>query len=259
MHVSNRTKEKIKELEDIGIKILDFQESLNKTDTIILVLTDYKAIEEHLLKNRKLLLGKNIIQMGTILPDESKYLSLEISYYGGNYIEAPVLGSGREAEIGKLIIMASGSKYIYEKTNILLSHLGQIHYLGEEIGKASALKLALNQLIASLTASFSYSLSIILKEKIDFNIFMDILRDSALYAPTFDKKLSKMIENDFSTANCPLKHLLKDVQLVKKLGETLDLNNEIINSIEKVLEKGVNLNYSDEDYSAIFKVIKNEI
>jgi len=253
--VSNRTYEKVQDIQKKGIKVLSFEESLKESDTIILVLTDYKAIEENLLKKKELLLNKTIIQMGTILPDESKSLSKEVFYYGGSYIEAPVLGSGREAEKGKLIIMVSG--LVNENISTLLSYLGKIYYISEEIGKASVLKLSLNQLIASLTSAFSYSLSIILKENIDINTFMDILRNSSLYAPTFDKKLNKMLENDFSNPNFPLKHLLKDVQLIKKVGNNLNLNNEIINSVEKILEKAIDLNYSDEDYSSLFKVIKN--
>ncbi|GIW22930.1 MAG: 3-hydroxyisobutyrate dehydrogenase [Candidatus Sericytochromatia bacterium] len=257
--VSNRTYDKVLDLEQKGIKVLNFDESLKFSDLIILVLTDYKAIEETLLKNKNLLFRKNIIQMGTILPDESKYLHQEITNYGGNYIEAPVLGSGREAEGGKLIIMISGLKDVVEKCKDIFGNLGKIYYLGNEIGKASTLKLALNQLIASLTVAFSYSLSLIMKEKIDCNVFMDILRNSALYAPTFDKKLNKMLENDFSNPNFPLKHLLKDVQLIRKVGNKLNLNNVAINSIEKILEKAINLDYSNEDYSALFKVIKNEV
>jgi len=256
--VSNRTHEKVKDLDKLGIKVLDFDESLKNTNTIILVLTDYKAIEETLLKNKNLLSGKTIIQMGTILPNESKNLIKEITNYGGNYIEAPVLGSGREAEKGKLIIMVSGLKNIFEKYNELFNHLGEVYYIGSEIGKSSTIKLALNQLIASLTSSFSYSLSLILKEKIDFNIFMNILRDSALYAPTFDKKLSKMINNDFLNPNFPLKHLLKDVQLVKKLGDNLNINNEIINAIEKILEKKLS-KYDIEEKFKMYDVLLSKL
>ncbi len=34
---------------------------------------------------------------------------------------------------------------------------------------------------------------------------MAILRASALYAPTYDKKLQKMLDRDFGTANFPTK------------------------------------------------------
>lgn len=42
---------------------------------------------------------------------------------------------------------------------------------------------------------------------------MAILRDSALYAPTFDKKLQRMLDRDYANPNFPTKHLLKDVRL----------------------------------------------
>ena len=75
-----------------------------------------------------------------------------------------------------------------------------IFYVGK-VGKASALKLALNQLIASLTAAFSVSLSYVQKNEIDSELFMDILRKSALYAPTFDKKLANYESQNFDKTN----------------------------------------------------------
>ncbi len=46
---------------------------------------------------------------------------------------------------------------------------------------------------------------------------MDILRGSALYAPTFDKKLQRMLDRDYANPNFPTKvamHLLKVFVLV---------------------------------------------
>jgi len=60
-----------------------------------------------------------------------------------------------------------------------------------EVGSAAAVKLALNQLIASLTAAFSLSLGFVQRQGTDVELFMQILRQSALYAPTFDKKFPR--------------------------------------------------------------------
>lgn len=40
---------------------------------------------------------------------------------------------------------------------------------------------------------------------------MDILRDSALYVPAFDKKLSRMCDRNYNNPNFSTKHLLTDV------------------------------------------------
>ncbi len=53
-----------------------------------------------------------------------------------------------------------------------------------EVGMAAATKLAMNQLIGSLTAALSMSLGLVQQEGLDVEKFMAIVRESALYAPT---------------------------------------------------------------------------
>ena len=60
------------------------------------------------------------------------------------------------------------------------------------VGAATAVKLAMNQLIGTLTTAFTMSLGLVQREGISVEAFMDIVRQSALYAPTFDKKGSPL-------------------------------------------------------------------
>lgn len=254
----NRTKEKLNNLKSMGIEIADTPlEAVEKSDTIILMLADANAINsvminETILKSVK---DKIIIQMGTILPEESKEFQKIFSENGAEYFEAPVLGSVPQILNETLIILFGGSKEQFEKyKNIFTSFSKDIYYIGE-IGKAAAIKLAFNNLIASLIPSFSLSLGIVQKSNIDLNIFMDILRKSALYAPTFDSKLPFILSDDFSKANFPTKHLLKDGKLIEKFAKELNLNTKIINALNSVIEEAVNSGFAESDYSSVYKAL----
>lgn len=52
---------------------------------------------------------------------------------------------------------------------------------------------------------FSTSLGLLQRNGADIDKFMDILRGSALYAPTFDKKLQRMLDRDYANPNFPTK------------------------------------------------------
>ena len=125
--------------------------------------------------------------MATISPSQSKEISETITSYGGHYLEAPVLGSIPEAKTGTLIIMAGGSEDVFKQALSTLQILGTSpRYIGET-GSAAALKLSMNQLIASLTAGFSLSLGYAIENGVDTDQFMATVRESALYAKTYDK------------------------------------------------------------------------
>ncbi|AFN74938.1 6-phosphogluconate dehydrogenase NAD-binding protein [Melioribacter roseus P3M-2] len=256
LFVFNRTKSKTERLKKHQAKIFDSAaDAVKETPVIITMLTDFNAISETLFSEKISFKGKTLIQMSTISPNESLLLKNRIEENEGEYIEAPVLGSIPQVEEGRLVVMVGASKENYNKWKKLLKNFGDGVYHVGDIGSASAMKLALNQLIASLTSVFSMSLGYILASNVDVNQFMEILRKSALYAPTFDKKLNGMLKRDFDKANFPLKHLLKDVNLIQEEFAGKKINTEIIEKVRNILQKGMEMNMADKDYSALFNVI----
>ncbi len=253
--VYNRTIQKALPLKDLGAEIAEnVEHAVRNSNIIILMLTDYVAIKEVLLRSKicALLNGKCVIQMGTISPVQSKELQKKLEPLDCEYFEAPVLGSINEVKNRNLIIMVGSTQKQFEKYKTLFRTFGsKILHIGE-VGQAAGLKLALNQLIASLTAAFSISLSYIQKNGIDVELFMDILRASALYAPTFDKKLPKMLTQDFKQANFPVQHLLKDLELMINDSKRLNVETGTLESLSAIIRNTLDRGYKDQDYSSIF-------
>lgn len=256
--VYNRTVSKLKPLEEAGVAIAPLPEVLLRVSTcVILMLTNAEAIREVLFseKCRPELAGKTVIQMGTIAPAESRSLQEEIRALGGDYLEAPVLGSIPEAQSGKLLVMVGSSPEQFEQWQDLLQHFGTHPIRVGDVGSAAALKLALNQLISSLTAAFGTSLEFVLRQGVEVETFMQILRGSALYAPTFDKKLQRMVDEDYSNPNFPTKHLLKDTNLFIQAAEAIELDTCVPSAVQQILTRAIAMGLADADYSALFAAL----
>lgn len=256
--VYNRTTSKVEPLREAGATVAGTPQGLIATsDCILLMLTNQDAIESVLFRSefQSFLSGKTIISMGTISPTDSKTIQQDILKAGGNYLEAPVLGSIPEAKAGTLQIMVGSTETQFHQWLNLLKFLGEPKYIGE-VGSAAALKLALNQLIASLTTAFALSLNFVQQQGVDLELFMEILRKSALYAPTFDKKLQRMLEENYENPNFPTKHLLKDTNLFLQEAVKMGLNASSLEGVKAILEATQKLGKSDDDYSALFTTIK---
>jgi len=261
VRVFNRTPDNIKDLADNGVTACaTADELIGLSDTIILMVSDADAINDLLQLDKQQdkqtdLQGKTIMQMATISPSQSKEIAEAVSSCGGRYLEAPVLGSIPEAKTGTLIIMAGGSKDVFDDVLPALQVLGTApRYIGE-IGSAAALKLSMNQLIASLTAGFSLSLGYALKNGVDTDLFMDTVRESALYAKTYDKKLEKYLSRDFGTANFSTRHLLKDIRLFIDDAKAAGLNTDALEGIERITGQTVEDGMALMDYSSIYQII----
>lgn len=251
--VFNRTPEKLADLANKGAVVAESaQQLIEQCDICLLFLSDASAIQT-VLQDIEPSAFKNtlIIQMGTIAPDESRQIAATIRQQQGRYLECPVLGSLPEARSGTLLLMAGGEQADYETALPLLKKIGkEPQYIGD-IGQGATVKLAMNQLIAGLTASFALSLSLVEQEQIDIEQFMKIVRDSALYAPTFDKKLTRMLDRDFANPNFPTKHLAKDTRLFIAVAEKLGLNTAALQGVEQILQKTLDMGLDNTDYSAI--------
>ena len=257
--VYNRTESKTASLKEKGITVLSTaRAAIEQAECVILTLSEKKAIEEVLSFGDYDMEGKTFIQMGTISPSESIELQKKFFQASAQYLECPVLGSKKQVLEGMLIIMVGTTKEKYDKWHDLLKILGEDIYFIGEVGKASAIKLALNQLIISHAVNFSLSLGIVDKNGIDQDIFSDILRKSALYAPMYDKKLANWSNRDFSNPNFPIRHMLKDVNLILDEVEDKGLNDVSIQAVKEMLEKAVDSKLGDKDYSAIFEIVNND-
>ena len=257
--VYNRTIAKVYPLKEKGARIARTpQEAWSEAEGILLTLSDAQAIADVLFSGTYSdFLGKTIIQMGTIGPSESRAIQKELAARGADYFECPVLGSRQEAAEGTFILLVGSSDAQFQKWKGFFKALGPDPWHIGGVGQAAALKLALNQLIASHAVGFSLSLGLIERNHIPVEIFMDILRQSALYAPMFDKKLANWLRRDYARPNFPAKHLFKDVALIFQEAKDKGLSTESLEALRQLLLKTMDKGLGDLDYSSVFNAVNN--
>lgn len=259
--IYNRTQAKGISLQEAGATLAATPTAAISTSPCsILMLTDAAAIQETILSQaaQPHLVERTIINMGTIAPHESKAIRDEVVAAGGQYLESPVLGSIPQAKSGELILMVGSTEPQFTAWLGILRCFGpEPMYLGE-VGSAAAAKLAMNQLIGSLTTAFAMSLGLAQRSGIDVEKFMAIVRESALYAPTFDKKLTRMVNRDFANPNFPTKHLLKDMNLFVEASHEAGLDPTAAKGVSAIVERAIALGLADSDYSALFNAVNPE-
>ena len=255
--VWNRTREKALPLSDTGAQVaVSAKDAIEAAEIIILMFSDGKAISDTLFPvlNAPKFGGKTVLQMGTISPDESKLIYSQVVKSGGEYLEAPVLGSVPQVQERRLIVMVGSTLAQFQQHESIFRIFGSDIYWIGEVGHAATLKLVLNHLIAAETAAFSLSLGMVRSAGVDVDMFMSVLRRSALYAPTFDKKLDNYLTRDFDSANFPVQWLLKDVGLVLQEAANMKLDTRAVSAIYEILNDS-NKKSAKKDYSALYNII----
>jgi 3-hydroxyisobutyrate dehydrogenase len=256
--VYNRTRTKAEPLQALGVEIAtSAAQAITQADCTLLFLADAKAIRSVVLSAdmRASLAGRTVIQMGTIGPQESREFHNAISDLGGDYFEAPVLGSIAEAKTGTLLLMVGGTQSQLQRWDPVFRSLGQEPRLVGPVGQAAALKLALNQLIAAEITAFSLSLGFVQRTGVSIDLFMSVLKESSLFAPAFAKKLPRLQQRRYDQPNFSTSHLLKDVDLFLAAAKEEGLVTRTLEGIRDVLEGAIAQGHGPVDYSALYEEI----
>jgi len=254
--VWNRHRERCGPLLALGASVAATPaEAVAAAALVITVLSDGPTTHSVLLEQAGAeLSGRLVLQVATIAPEESRELAVALANRGAELLEVPVLGSRPEALAGTLQLMVGGEAAAMERARPVLTALGSEPRLLGPVGAALTAKLALNQLIASLTHSFSLSLHLVQRAGVDVEAFMAILRASALYAPTFDKKLAKELADDYANPNFPTAHLRKDLLLFLQTARGQGLETEGLDGLATLLERATDAGLDGLDYSALHRL-----
>jgi 3-hydroxyisobutyrate dehydrogenase len=256
--VYNRTAAKAEPLRALGMTVADSPaHAIRTADCTLLFLADAAAIQSLVLNadTRSALPGRTMVQMGTISPEDSRVCLKAVTASGGDYLEAPVLGSMAEARAGSLLVMVGGTDAQFQQWSPLLRSLSKELRLVGPVGQAATLKLALNQLIAAETAGFALSLALIRHAAVPVELFMSILKQSALFAPTFEKKLPRMQSREYHDPNFSTRHLLKDVDLFLSVAQHHGVRTTGLEGIRGLLTDAIAHGHADVDYSALYEEV----
>jgi 3-hydroxyisobutyrate dehydrogenase len=259
VYVYNRTREKEKELIELGASPATNLQHLSQIcDVVITMVTDDEAVEQVYNTSDGLLAdpspGALMIDMSTVSTLISKKLANDCGNKGVHFLEAKVSGSGKVVEEGQLIIMAGGAMADYNKALPIFETLGKRSFLMGEVGIASAAKLCLNYFLALTFQGLAETVLFAQQEHIDKEAILNLINETPLGSGVTRQKSQTILSNDFSPAFA-LKHITKDLRLVKKEGMTFPLFSPLLASYQAASQMG----FADDDAISIIRYLDKTV
>jgi len=258
--VFNRTKEKTENLKEKGAMIVETPKHVaENSELIITVVKDADAVNEIIFGDSGVMLGKHegmcIADMSTVNPNSTKEISKRVISNGIDYLEIPVMGGPNVAINGKLVMMVSGEKEVFERfRNIFESIAEQSFYLGNT-GTAHSIKLAMNLQIAMLALSLSEGITLTKKAGFDPEIFLKILNSTYFKTGMSEGKahqmISESIEPTFTLAN-----LKKDLDTINDAADSFNAELPMAKIARKIYADATEAGFGDIDYTGIISYIK---
>ena len=258
--VFNRSKEKTEKLENKVAIVVDSPKNVaEKSELVIVVVKDADAVKDVVFGDCGILAGRHegmcIADMSTINPNSTREISKQVTENGIDYMEIPVMGGPNVAINGKLVIMASGKKEVFEKFKTIFESIAdQSIYLGDT-GTAHSIKLAMNLQIAMLALSLSEGITLTKKAGFDPEIFLKVLNSTYFKTGMSEGKAYKMI-NDSVKPTFTLANLKKDLDTINDAAESFDAELPMAKIARKIYADATDAGFGDIDYTGIISYIR---
>ncbi len=173
---------------------------------------------------------------------------------GVRFVDGPVLGTKAPAEGGKLTALLAGpAGALAEVEPVIRAIATRSVVAGDAAPAASALKLALNAWIATLTAGIAQSLTIADRLGLDPALVLEALQGAAADSPYAQLKGGAMLEQGFE-AQFEVVGLLKDVRLAREA--TPGMPQHLLAALDELYSATAEGGAGSQDIAAVWRAFQ---
>jgi 3-hydroxyisobutyrate dehydrogenase len=192
-------------------------------------------------------------QMGTIgIEGTERCIDLARSH-GRAFVDAPVLGTLKPAEDGKLTVLASGPDDAVERCSPVFRAVGHKTLRVGEAGQGTRLKLSVNAWVLALTQGTAEAVALAKAFRLGVDQMLEALDGSPTDAPYFRMKSALMDAGEYPVS-FSLRLAAKDAALIEEAADAAGIDVPMIRTIAARLAEGVEAGHGEEDMAATYRL-----
>ena len=251
----NRSHEKAEPLAGKGIEVFDrAAEAASGAGVILTIVSDADAVLEAMDGPDGAASGAGEgaiwLQMSTIGIVGTERCAELAEDQGLVLVDAPVVGTKKPAEEGKLTVLASGPDDALDRCEPIFEAVGQKTFRLGEAGTGTRMKLVVNSWLLSLVEGLGETIAFAEGIGIDPAEFLETISGGPIDNPYAQMKGRMMVERSFEPS-FKLALAAKDADLVMEAIERHDLELPMLEAIEGRLHEAAR-EHGDEDMAATY-------
>jgi 3-hydroxyisobutyrate dehydrogenase len=251
VRVWNRTPEKAEPLAQDGATVCDSAaEAARGSELVLTLLADAdstaETMEEVAFEDHAVW-----IQSATVGVDGAERLAELAQEKDVAFVDAPVLGTRKPAEEGKLVVLASGPDDALDRGEPLFDAIGgQTRRLGP-VPNGSKLKMVTNLWLLAVTEGAAEAIALAEGLGLDPREFLATMEGSQIDTPYLHLKGEAMIDGKLEPS-FKLGLAAKDASLVLEAAARAGVEARVGKAVREAFERGVELGHGDDDMAAVY-------
>lgn len=247
----NRTADRVRDLAADGVEAAKtVGEAVHGADAVITMLFDADSVLDVSDELTEALGDEAVwLQCSTVGPDGMARIAARAGT--ATLLDAPVLGTKQPAEQGSLVPLVSGPPTAIESARPVLDAIGaRTVVVGTEIGDASALKLACNAWVLSITAATAQSLALATALGVDPGLFLQAIEGGGADSPYAHIKGKAMLAGEFPAA-FSLDGGRKDLGLISAAARAAGVPSDLLDGVQSLFDAASRAGHGADDLAAV--------
>lgn len=234
----------------------DVASAVSGADIVLTMLFDADAVTTVMAQALPAMRSDAIwLQCSTVGVGAASRFAASAAAAGLRFVDAPMLGTKAPAEQGKLTALVAGTDDVLAEVEPVLAAIAaRTVRAGDSAPAASALKLAMNAWIATITAGIAQSLTIAECLGIDPGLVLEALQGAAADSPYAQLKGKAMLATAFE-AQFEVVGLLKDVRLAREA--TPEMPQQLLAALDELYATAADRGAANQDIAAVWTAFQN--
>ena len=254
VNVYNRTRSKAEPLIEYGAVIVGSIAELATCDIVFSMVSESADLLQVITGEggllRQVATPRIIIDCSTVSAEASTEVRTVAVAKGAQYLVAPVSGNGKVVKSGKLTMVASGSRQVFDEVEpILLKIAKAATYVGED-DLARLVKLAHNIFLGVITQSMAEITVFAEKAGVPRSAFLAFLNDSVMGSVFTRYKTPAFVNLDMTTTFTPVL-LRKDFDLGLSAARDLEVPMPIASAAHQIVQQAIGHGNTDMDFAVL--------
>lgn len=252
-HAWNRSPAKSAPLREHGVRVHDDPAAAARgRDVVVTMLADAEAVLD-VAGRAGLADGQLWWQCSTIGLDGNERCVALAQQAGATLVDAPVLGTRKPAEDGKLVVLASGPDDALDALAPLFDAIGPKTVRAGRVGAGQRLKLASNSWVLAVTQAPAETVALAEGLGVQLGQILEAIDGGSLDLPYFRMK-SKLMEDGEFPPSFALTLAAKDARLVNEAASSHDVDAPLARVIAERFAQADAAGYGEEDMAAVYRL-----
>ncbi|WP_354520636.1 NAD(P)-binding domain-containing protein [Paenibacillus sp. OAE614] len=259
--VWNRTSEKARALvQDGAVFEPDAALAVNASPIIIVCVATYE-ISRSILGSEDVaarMAGKLVVELSTGTPQDARNSEAWAHEQGADYLDGAIMATPPQIGMPDTPIFLSGSESAYRRSEPVLRVLaGNLIYLGESVGSASAWDLAALSTMFGSMFGFFHGARILESEGHRVDTFGSMIADISPVFGQMIKHEGEVIQSEtYNQPQSSVKTCMSTAELWVKQAREARINPDFPNFAKGLYEKAIQAGYENEELAAVIKVLR---